>query len=97
VRKSEAKAGSIRNVLYGERPPMKRFKETNGEPTCAKRLRVVKTGSPTGGNTYGDGTPIVGSIARYKRRGSSRKRTRATPLIKGSRVGIGKFYTERYA
>jgi len=49
----------------------------------------VNTGSPTGGDTYGDGTPIVGSAERHqhKRRGSLRREARVSLPIKGSRVG----------
>ena len=38
--------------------------------------------------THGDGTPILGRVEQHKRRGSPRKETRASPLIKASRVGI---------
>jgi group II intron reverse transcriptase/maturase len=62
----------------------------NETPKGAIRLTHVKAGSPKSREAQGDGTPIVGSIERQqcKRRGSFRKETRASPLIKGSRVGI---------
>jgi len=40
-------------------PRNERGKETNGEPTRAERLMCANAGSPTGRESYGDGTPIV--------------------------------------
>jgi len=52
------------------------FKETNWAPKRTQRPVDAKAGSPTGGNTYGDGTPIVGraAILQHKRRGNPRRR-----------------------
>ncbi len=73
---------------------MNRLKEANGAPKRAERPTSVNAGSPTRGDPHGDGTPIVGSVAKHERRGSPRKRTRACPLIKTGRVGIDEFYTK---
>jgi hypothetical protein len=53
----------------------------------------ANAGWPTGRESQGYRTPIVGSANKHERRGSLPKETRACPLIKAGRVGIGKFYT----
>src|SRR5260370_20609872 len=72
---------------------MNRLKEANGAPKRGEGPTRVNAGSPTRGGHHGDGTAIVGSVAKHERRGSPRKRTRACPLIKTGRVGIDEFYT----
>jgi hypothetical protein len=46
-------------------------------PNRTERTICVNTGSPTGRETYGDGTPIVGSTGKYERRGNLRREIRA--------------------
>ena len=61
-------------VLHADGSPLRwtpdneRGKETNGEPTRAIRLMCANAGSPTGHESYGDGTPIVvyALITQYK-------------------------------
>src|SRR5436190_21478812 len=68
---------------------MNRLKGTNGAPKRTTRPTNVNAGWPKGGDTYGHGTPIVGSVgSQRKRRGNLRKEMRARPLIKAGRVGI---------
>ena len=50
---------SSENVLYDERPSMRRLKETNGRPKHTIRSASVKAGSPSRGDPYGDGAAIV--------------------------------------
>jgi hypothetical protein len=47
------------NALYGERPPMKGLKETNGGPKHTTRSAGVNAGSPTSREAQGDGVPVV--------------------------------------
>ena len=49
----------MQKALSGERPPMKRFKETNGGPKRTRRSTVVNAGSPTSREAHGDGAAIV--------------------------------------
>src|SRR5437763_10921846 len=46
-------------ALIGERPPMKRFKETNGRPKRTRRSTVGNAGSPKSCEAHGDGAAIV--------------------------------------
>lgn len=47
------------NTLSGERPVRNRLEKDKREPKRTTRLTDAKAGSPTGGDTHGDGTPIV--------------------------------------
>ncbi len=63
----------MRNTLYGERPVANRLKEANGHLNVTERLTSVNTGRPTGGDTEGYGTPIVGSVEQAQTKGQSPK------------------------
>jgi hypothetical protein len=50
---------SDKNALYGVHLLVKQGKGTNEAPKHTQRHASVNAGSPTGCESYGDGTPIV--------------------------------------
>jgi hypothetical protein len=63
---------------------MKRFKGTNGEPKRTQRPMNAKTGWPTGRESYGHGTPIVGTVEQSTgTKGQSSKEDESFPFDKG--------------
>src|SRR5947209_15150827 len=90
-----------RKSSFGERCPMRVFKETNGAPAVALNVQLQRnSGWPTGRESYGHGAPVVvggrkgtappsttGKPATG-RRGSRRKSARAHGATPMGRAGV---------